>query len=148
MRDYAKQKGIDETAAAVAGREEKAIEFRKASAELRAIWVAGNEYLTRAAPWTVIKADRARAAAAVRMGLNLVHLFGHLSWPIIPTAARTIHHAIQPSPDVIPWPDEPMAEFLDQLDGGQTIYAPEVLFAKITDEQIVAWIERFGSLEG
>jgi len=126
----------------------EAIEFRKASAELRAIWVAGNEYLTRAAPWTVIKADRARAAAAVRMGLNLVHLFGHLSWPIIPAAARTIHHAIQPSPDVIPWPDEPMAEFLDQLDGGQTIYAPEVLFAKITDEQIVAWIERFGGLEG
>ncbi|HTK80463.1 MAG TPA: methionine--tRNA ligase [Rhizomicrobium sp.] len=124
-----------------------AIEFRKASAELRAIWVAGNEYLTRAAPWTAIKADRARAAAAVRMGLNLVHLFGHLSWPIIPAAGRAIHHAIQPSPEIIPWPDEPMSDFLDQLDPGQSINAPDVLFAKITDEQIATWMERFGGPE-
>ena len=36
-------------------------EFRKAMGELRAIWVVGNEYLTRAAPWTAIKTDRARA---------------------------------------------------------------------------------------
>ena len=39
----------------------EAMEFRKALAELRAIWVAGNEYLTRAAPWTHIKTDRANA---------------------------------------------------------------------------------------
>jgi methionyl-tRNA synthetase len=120
------------------------IEYRKALAELRATWVAGNEYLTRAAPWTHIKTDRAKAAAAVRMGLNLVHLFGHLSWPVIPTAARAIHHAIQRSPDVIPWPDEPMNVFLDQLDPGQPIEAPDVLFAKITDEQIAEWKTRFG----
>ena len=51
------------------------IEYRKALGELRAIWVAGNEYLTRAAPWTHVKTDRAKAAVGVRMGLNLVHLF-------------------------------------------------------------------------
>jgi methionyl-tRNA synthetase len=122
----------------------EAIEYRKALAELRAIWVAGNEYLTRAAPWTHIKTDRPKAAVGVRMGLNLVHLFGHLSWPVIPTAARAIHHAIQPSPDIIPWPDEPMSEFLDQLEPGQPIAAPDVLFAKITDEQITEWKTRFG----
>jgi methionyl-tRNA synthetase len=125
----------------------EAIEYRKALAELRAIWVAGNEYLTRAAPWTHIKTDRARAAAAVRMGLNLVHLFGHLAWPIVPRSATTIHEAIMPAPPVIPWPDEPMAEFLDQLEAGQAIRAPEVLFAKITDEQIAAWEARFGAAE-
>ena len=41
-----------------------ATEFRKALGELRAIWVAGNEYLTRAAPWTAIKTDRARRPRA------------------------------------------------------------------------------------
>jgi methionyl-tRNA synthetase len=122
----------------------EATEFRKALGELRAIWVAGNEYLTRAAPWTAIKTDRPRAAAGVRMGLNLVHLFGHLSWPVIPTVAQKIHDAIQAAPAIIPWPGEPMAEFLDQLEAGQTIQAPEVLFAKITDEQIAEWTERFG----
>jgi methionyl-tRNA synthetase len=120
------------------------MEFRKALGELRAIWVAGNEYLTRAAPWTHIKTDRSRAAAAVRMGLNLVHLFGHLSWPVMPTVSRAIHSAIQEAPEVIPWPDEPMAKFLDQLDHEITITPPAVLFAKITEEQIAEWRARFG----
>ncbi len=123
------------------------IELRKAMGELRAIFVAGNEYLTRAAPWTHIKTDRARAAAGVRMGLNLVHLFGHLAWPVIPASARVIHEAIMPAPEIIPWPDEAMAEFLDDLDPGQPIRAPDVLFAKIADEQIAEWKARFGGAE-
>src|SRR4029077_9570937 len=93
-----------------------AMEFRKALGELRAIFVAGNEYLTRAAPWTHIKADRPMAAAGVRMGLNLVHLFGHLAWPIIPASARKIHEAIQDAPEIISWPSQTMGEFLDQLE--------------------------------
>jgi methionyl-tRNA synthetase len=125
----------------------EAMEFRKALAELRAIWVAGNEYLTRAAPWTHIKTDRARAAAAVRMGLNLVHVFGHLAWPVIPSSARKIHEAIQTAPPIIPWPDAPMAEELDQLEAGQAIAAPEVLFAKVTDEQVAEWTLRFSGAE-
>src|SRR6185312_4050301 len=76
----------------------EAMEFRKAVAELRAIWVLGNEYLTKAAPWTTIKTDRDRAAASVRMGLNLVHLFGHLSWPFIPDSATKIHQAVMSAP--------------------------------------------------
>ncbi|MGH6876123.1 MAG: methionine--tRNA ligase [Rhizomicrobium sp.] len=121
----------------------EACEFRKAVGELRAVWVAGNEYLTRAAPWTSIKTDRARAAVGVRVGLNLVHLFGHLAWPVIPGIARRMHEAIMPAPKVIPWPGEPMREFLDQLDGGTAVHAPEVLVAKITDEQIAEWRQRF-----
>jgi len=75
--------------------------------------------------------------------LNLVHLFGHLTWPVMPVAAKAIHQAIQPAPDVIPWPDEPMAQFLNQLDAGQAINPPEVLFSKITDEQVAEWRARF-----
>jgi len=123
------------------------MELRKALGELRAIWVAGNEYLTRAAPWTHFKTDPARAAAGVRMGLNLVHLFGHLAWPVIPTYAKQIHEAIMPAPDIIPWPDEPMAEFLNQLEPGLPIHPPDVLFAKITDEQLAEWATRFGGVE-
>ncbi|MGC8536071.1 MAG: methionine--tRNA ligase [Rhizomicrobium sp.] len=122
----------------------EAMEFRKATAELRAIWVAGNEYLTKAAPWTHIKQDRGRAAAAVRMGLNLVHIFAHYAWPFIPNAARIIHNAIQPSPEVIPWPDGDMGQALNQLEPGLKVTVPEVLFSKIGDEQIEAWKGRFG----
>jgi methionyl-tRNA synthetase len=58
--------------------------------------------------------------------------------------ARAIHDVIQDSPPVIPWPDEPMAQFLDQLEPGQKINPPEVLFAKITEEQVAEWRVRFG----
>jgi methionyl-tRNA synthetase len=125
----------------------EAMEFRKALGELRHIWVLGNEYLTRAAPWTTIRTDRGRAAASVRMGLNLVHLFGHLSWPVIPNAARTIHNTLMEAPEIIPWPDEPMAEFLDGLEQGQPIHPSPVLFAKLTDEQIASWVARFRGAE-
>jgi len=125
----------------------EAAEFRKAMGELRAIWVAGNEYLTRAAPWTHIKTDRDRAAVGVRMGLNLVHLFAHLSWPVMPKLAETIHLAIQPigyDRGVVPWIERSMAEALDDLTPGQPITPPEVLIAKITDEQVEELKIRFG----
>jgi len=121
-------------------------EFRKAMGEMRAIWVAGNEYMTRAAPWTHIKTDRAKAAVGVRMGLNLIHQFAHLLWPVMPDFAKTIHECIQPPGyrgGVIPFPEESMAVLLDDLSPGQPIKAPEALIAKISDEQIAEWKERF-----
>jgi methionyl-tRNA synthetase len=120
------------------------MEFRKALTELRATWVAGNEYLTRAAPWTHIKQDRARAAAGVRMGLNLARLFAHLAWPVIPAASSAIHEAFAPAPRVLPWPNQPMTAYLDHLAPGTGIKVPDVLFAKIADEKIAEWQARFG----
>ena len=115
--------------------------------EMRAIWVAGNEYMTRAAPWTHIKTDRAKAAVGVRMGLNLIHQFAHLIWPVMPAFAKTIHECIQPvgyRGGVIPFPGQPMEILLNDLEPGQPIKAPEVLVAKITEEQVAELKARFG----
>ena len=51
------------------------------------------------------------------------------------------------APNVLPWPDEPMAEFLGGLAPGKPIRAPQLLFAKITDEQVAEWESRFGGAE-
>ena len=51
------------------------MEFRKAAAETRAIWAAGNEYITKSAPWTAYKTSVEQAAVGIRTGLNLVALF-------------------------------------------------------------------------
>ncbi len=67
-----------------------AIEIRKAATELRAIWVAGNEYLQEAAPWTTVKTDPDRAAAQIRMALNLIRFYAVLSEPFIPDAAEAM----------------------------------------------------------
>lgn len=121
----------------------EALEFRKSMAELRAIWVTGNEYVSQAAPWTAIKNDPARAAVAVRYGLNLVHLFAHLSWAVIPATARRMHEALMPAPDILPWPQEPMAEFMSFIPPGQPFTVPDVLFGKLDDAQVEGWKQQF-----
>jgi methionyl-tRNA synthetase len=123
------------------------MEFRKAAGELRGIWVSGNEYLTRAAPWTAIKTDRDRAAVAVRTALKLVHVFGCVSSPFIPSAAASLCAAVGHS-GPSQWPGKPMAEFLQDVEPGQTLPGlNDVLFAKIADEQIAEWQTRFGGVE-
>ena len=125
----------------------EAREFRKAMAETRAIWAAGNEYLTQAAPWTHYKIDVEQAAMGVRVGLNLVALFGILAQPIIPDAAEKILTAMNIPEANRTWNFGDMSEvggLLEALPHGLDISAPPVLFAKIEAEDIEAWTQRFG----
>ena len=117
-----------------------AIDVRKAAAELRAIWVAGNEYLQSAAPWSTFKEDPETAAAQVRLGLNLIRLYAVLSAPFIPSTAARMMEAMQTSDDT--WPSD-VAEALSHLSAGHEFSVPDVLFAKITDEQREEWQDRF-----
>ena len=117
-----------------------AIDVRKAAAELRAIWVAGNEYLQSAAPWATFKEDPETAAAQVRLGLNLIRLYAVLSAPFIPSTAARMMEAMQTSDDT--WPSD-VAEALSHLTAGHEFSVPDVLFAKITDEQREEWQDRF-----
>ena len=125
----------------------EAMEFRKAAAETRAIWADGNEYLTRAAPWTKYKTDVDAAALGVRTGLNLVALFGIIAQPIIPDTAARILDAIGVPPQNRTWPHPDDDGLLNALPVGLEITPPDVLFSKIEDEQVAAWTERFGGAE-
>ena len=118
----------------------EAMEIRKASAELRAIWVLGNEYLQSAAPWSTFKTDEARAAMQVRLGLNLIRLYAVLSQPFIPFASDTMLAAMKT--DDRSWPDDTDAA-LRALPPGHAFEVPEVMFAKISDEAREEWQERF-----
>ena len=123
------------------------MEFRKAFAELRAIWVAGNEYLQVAAPWTVFKENPEAAAASVRCGLNLIVLFAVLSRPVIPFTADKMFAVFGLDPDEAgAWPTSADAA-LSRLQAGHKFSPPEVLFAKIEDEQIEEWRAKFGAPE-
>ncbi|MDP1629992.1 MAG: methionine--tRNA ligase [Caulobacter sp.] len=123
-----------------------AIEMRKAAQAVRALWVLGNEYLQEAAPWTAIKTDRDRAAVVVRTGLNLAALYARVSAPFIPFAAEKITEAFgEPWPPT--WPSMGAAVELSRLEPGRPVSAPEVLFRKVEDEQVVEWTERFGGTD-
>jgi len=123
----------------------EAREFRKGCEQMRAIWAAGNEYLTRAAPWTHYKTDVDQAAVGTRTGLNLVALFGVIAQPIIPDAAAKILDALNIPEVNRTWRfRDNFADALNALPRGLSVSAPDVLFAKIEDDQVTEWVERFG----
>lgn len=136
-------RSLDERIASYAAALE-AMEFRKAFAELRAIWVAGNEYLQIAAPWTAFKSDPDRAAAAVRAGLNLIALFAALSAPVIPFTAEKMANIFGLKTADLGWPAGSRAA-LSKLTPGAAFQLPDVLFKKIEDEEIAQWRAAFGA---
>ena len=119
------------------------IEVRKAAAELRGIWVIGNEYLQAAAPWTVVKTDPERAQAMVRLALNLIRVYAVLSRPFIPDASATMMAALG-SQDWS-WPDN-ISAALRLLPAGHGFTVPDNLFRKITDEERLDWQTRFSGV--
>jgi methionyl-tRNA synthetase len=118
----------------------QAMDVRKAAAELRGIWVVGNEYLQAAAPWSVIKTDPDHAQAQIRLALNLIRLYAVLSSPFIPDAAATMMTAMG-STDWS-WPHD-ISEAIRALPAGHGFTVPENLFRKITDEERALWQTRF-----
>ncbi|MCA3486131.1 MAG: methionine--tRNA ligase [Rhodobacter sp.] len=123
----------------------EAMDIRKAAAELRGIWVAGNEYLQAAAPWSAVKTDPARAEVIVRLSLNLIRVYAILSRPFIPDAAATMMAALG-SADWT-WPDH-IGEALRALPPGHAFTVPENLFRKITDDERVDWQQQFSGVRG
>ena len=117
-----------------------ALEIRKATQELRAIWVAGNEYLQAAEPWAKFKTDPEAAGASVRFALNLIRLYAVLSEPFIPDASATLLSAMNARG--AEWPGDTRA-YLEALIEGHSFTVPDVLFAKIADEDREALEARF-----
>ncbi|WP_394196014.1 methionine--tRNA ligase [Litoreibacter albidus] len=120
-----------------------AMDVRKSAAELRAIWVAGNEYLQDVAPWSTFKEDPAQAAAQIRLALNLIRVYAVLSAPFIPTASAQMLSGMNTMD--MSWPDDVEAA-LAVLPVGHAFTVPEVLFAKITDDQRDEWAEKFSGV--
>ena len=117
-----------------------AIEVRKAAAALRSIWVAGNEYLQEAAPWATFKEDPETAAMQIRLALNLIRVYAVLSAPFIPDATARMLASMNTMETG--WPSD-LQTALATLPEGHTFTVPDVLFAKITDDQREDWSTRF-----
>ncbi|MEW2293324.1 methionine--tRNA ligase [Streptomyces sp. NPDC006743] len=122
----------------------EALQFRKAAAALRALWSAGNSYLEEKAPWLEIKTDQDGAALTLRTAMNLIHLYAVVSEPLIPTTAKAMRAAFALADDTATWvtPDE--AKSLTALPAGTPFTVPPVLFAKLTEDDLAAYKERFG----
>ncbi|MFF3753562.1 methionine--tRNA ligase [Streptomyces sp. NPDC002018] len=125
----------------------ESLQFRKAAAALRALWSAGNSYLEEKAPWLEIKTDEDGAALTLRTAMNLIHLYAVISEPFIPASARAMREAFALTDDTAAWVTADEAKSLAAVPAGTAFTVPPVLFAKITDDDLAAYKERFGGEE-
>ncbi|MEU3059343.1 methionine--tRNA ligase [Streptomyces subrutilus] len=120
------------------------LQYRKAAAALRALWSAGNSYLEEKAPWLEIKTDPEGAALTLRTAMNLIHLYSVVSEPFIPASAAAMRSAFALADDTASWVTPERARSLDAVPAGTAFTVPPVLFAKITEDDLESYRERFG----
>ncbi len=122
------------------------IEFRKALNELRAIWVEGNNYITVAEPWTVIKTDPERAAAVLRTCINLIRIFAVLSAPVMPTVSAAMLERLGLKPEDMPLLKEfDISREITAMQPGMPFSVGEALFERITPEKVEELKQKYGS---
>jgi methionyl-tRNA synthetase len=90
-----------------------------------------------------MKTDPVSGGVSIRYALNLAMVFAALAQPFIPDASAKIRKALAGSEGPLAWP----TNVADTLKPGAAITVPDVLFAKVEDEQLATWIERFGGPE-
>ncbi|MFJ5260756.1 methionine--tRNA ligase [Streptomyces sp. NPDC088387] len=122
----------------------ESLQFRKAAAALRALWSAGNSYLEEKAPWLEIKTDKDGAALTLRTAMNLIHLYAVVSEPFIPSSSAAMRAAFALPDDTATWITESEAKSLTLVAPGTPFTVPPVLFAKLTDDDLAAYKDRFG----
>ncbi|WP_405842106.1 methionine--tRNA ligase [Streptomyces sp. NBC_01518] len=126
----------------------ESLQFRKAAAALRALWSAGNSYLEEKAPWLEIKTDPEAAALTLRTAMNLIHLYAVVSEPFIPSSSAAMRAAFALPADTATWVSPEEAKSLSAVPAGTPFTVPPVLFAKLTDEDLETYKERFGGDQG
>jgi methionyl-tRNA synthetase len=76
--------------------------------------------------------------------MNLIHLCSVVSEPFIPATAATMRAAFALPADTRTWFTADEARSLTAVPAGTAFTVPPVLFAKLTDDDLETYKERFG----
>ncbi len=121
------------------------MEFRKALGELRAIWVDGNNYISATEPWTVIKENPERAAAILRVCINLIRIYAILSAPVMPQTSAAIMNKLGLTLENCSLKDFSVAKEINALQPGHKFEVGDALFERITPERTEELKAKYGS---
>ncbi|MBR5154452.1 MAG: methionine--tRNA ligase [Alphaproteobacteria bacterium] len=122
------------------------LEFRKAFAELRQIWVEGNNYISEAEPWVVIKEDVEKASQILRTCINLIRIFAILSAPVMPTTSEKMLQKLGLTLSDIPSiKDFNIAQEITAIKAGTPFEVGDMLFERIPEERIAELKEKYGA---
>ena len=124
----------------------KDMEFRKALNELRAIWVEGNNYISTAEPWNVIKENQDQAAMILRVCINLIRIFAILSAPVMPVTSEKMMEkfglSTKDMPSLAGFDIKKEIEFLQP---GHKFEVGETLFERVLPERLEELKQKYGS---
>lgn len=122
----------------------EAKELRKAMTVLRELWSAGNVFWNAQEPWK-LKDDPAARDVVISTALHHLRLLAVLGAPVLPDTSAALLRAFG-IVELPAWPTDVAAE-MAVLTPGAPIEVPPVLFAKIEDDQVAEWSQRFGAGE-
>jgi methionyl-tRNA synthetase len=125
---------------AVIRKRHEELDFRRAAAETRALWVLANAFLQCTAPWS---SSPDRAAVVTRVALNLVKLCATAAHSIIPCLSSVVLRAFGDRATVPRWPSDAIENLLD-ANGGLSITPPGRLVDKLGNTDILRLKRRFG----
>ena len=116
-----------------------ACEFRASIAALRGLYAIGNEYMTRNAPWALVKDGNTDAAANVlNECFQLIDLYSRVSAPFIPDTADKIQSVFVNKSD-LSWPEK----YEHRIADGAEFIVPENLFNRIDDDKVKYLTEKY-----
>ncbi len=112
------------------------LNFRSLMRNLRELWCFGNEFITVAEPWKLIKSDKKEAGDVLAACLHLIRLYAIASYPVIPISAMKMLNYLPLSEDSSKEKFK-LAESVvfDYLKPGEKLGNIELLFEKITPEK-------------
>ena len=111
--------------------------FRNALAEAMNLARAGNKYLADTEPWKLIKTDTERVGTILNLALQTCGALSQVLHPFLPFSAARLRAMLPEVP--LQWPENGQRQWFAE---GQAIGTPEILFSKITDEQVEAQLEK------
>ncbi|MEN9406582.1 MAG: hypothetical protein RLZ12_866 [Bacillota bacterium] len=120
------------------------LKYRVAISRLRKLWSLGNQYLDQAAPWTLLHQDRDAAAMVLRVAVNLVRLYALTALPLVPNAANAILLALKIKQESLRFEQ---GKLLSYLKAGHAFTVPNLLFRRITPQEIAEWEVKFGAFK-
>ena len=124
------------------------LRFRKAAAEIRAIWSLANSYVAASAPWTRLRSDPGGAAVALRTALSLLDASARVAWAFVPAAASRVLQALGDADTELPaWPGSGEAA-IAQVSAGRPVSIPPLLFRKIDLIEVERLRRRFSGHSG
>ncbi|KDM89995.1 methionine--tRNA ligase [Photobacterium galatheae] len=111
---------------------------------LKKLYALGNEYITKAEPWKILKNDEKAGADILSTCLILIRIMAVASAAVIPTTSEKLFAVLQLTqrPDALTIQDESLFATVDT-----SIKTDKALklFEKITDKQVEDLTQRFGA---